>query len=53
MRHVVVVRGDAVHDERILAVLRGHLDAELHVGALVLVREHLADVVEQRAALAP
>ena len=38
---------------RVLAVLRRHLHAELHVRALVLVREHLADVVQQRAALAP
>ncbi len=45
-----MVRGDAVHDHRILAVLRGHLHAELHVRPLVLVREHLADVVQQRAA---
>jgi hypothetical protein len=40
---------DAIHDERILAILRGHLDAELNVGALVLVRQDLADVVQQRA----
>ena len=37
--------------ERMLAVARGHLHAELDVRALVLVREHLADVVQQRAAL--
>src|SRR5690242_5655813 len=51
VRHVVVVRRNAVHDERILTVLGRDLDAELHVGALVLVREHLADVVQERAAL--
>ena len=37
--------------ERMLAVPRRDLDAELHVRALVLVRQHLANVVEQRAAL--
>src|SRR5207247_6563390 len=36
VRHVVVVRGDAVDHERVLAVLRGNLDSELHVRALVL-----------------
>jgi ribonuclease Y len=48
--HVVVVRGDAVHDDGILPVLGRDLDAELDVRALVLVRQHLADVVEERAA---
>src|SRR5437773_1495320 len=51
VRHVVVVRGDAVDDDGMLAVLRGDFDAQLHVGAVVLVRQHLPDVVEQRAAL--
>src|SRR5438093_5375837 len=45
------MRRDAVDHHRMLAVLRRHLDAELHVGAVVLVREDLADVVQQRAAL--
>src|SRR5512133_114824 len=52
VRHVVVVRGDAVHDERVLAVLGRLLHAQLHVRPFVLVRHHLADVVQQRAALA-
>src|SRR5260221_424739 len=51
VRHVIVVGRDAIHHERVLTVLRGHLDAELHMRALVLVREHLADVVQQRPAL--
>src|SRR3954469_8187434 len=45
------MRGDAVHDERIFTVLRRDLDAELHVRPFVLVREDLADVVEQGATL--
>src|SRR5256886_291795 len=48
---VVVVRRDAIDDDRVLTVLRRHLDAELDVRAVVLVREHLADVVQQGAAL--
>src|SRR6266550_3180496 len=51
VRHVVVMRGDAVNDRRILAVLGRHLDAELDVGAVVLVGQHFADVVEQRPTL--
>ena len=47
MRHIVVVRRDRVDDERVFAVARCHFDAELHVRSLVLVREHLADVVQQ------
>src|SRR5436190_2774602 len=50
VRHIVMVRRDAVHHHRILPVLRRDLDAELHVCAFVLVREDLADVVQQRAA---
>ena len=49
MGHIVMVRGDAVDHQRILAVARRNLDAELDVGALVLVGENLSDVVEQRA----
>src|SRR6266480_200659 len=48
---VVVVRRDAVDDDRVLAELGRHLDAKLDVRAVVLVREHLADVVQQGAAL--
>ena len=51
MGHVVVVRGDAIDHDRVFAVLRGHFDAQLHVGAVVLVREHFADVVQQPAPL--
>src|SRR6266705_2539233 len=51
VRDVLVVGGDAVDDDGVLPVLRRHLDAQLHVRAVVLVRQHLADVVEQRAAL--
>ena len=51
VRHIVVVRGDAVDDGRILAVLGRHFDAELDVGAVVLVGEDLADIVQQRAPL--
>src|SRR5579859_2342565 len=40
VRHVVMVRGDAVDDDRVLAVLGRHLDAELDVRALVVVRQH-------------
>src|SRR5712691_2817113 len=36
VRHVVVMRGDAVDDRGILAVLRRDLDPELHVRAVVL-----------------
>src|SRR3989475_1938677 len=43
--------GNAVDDGRVLAVLRGHLHAQLDMRAVVLVRQHLADVVQQRAAL--
>src|SRR5689334_21394176 len=50
VRHVVVMGGDAVHDERVLAVLGCHLHAKLNVRPLVLVGEYLADVVEQCAA---
>ena len=46
-----MMRRDAIHHQWILAVLRGHLHAQLYVRALVLVREHLAHVVQQRAAL--
>src|SRR5438552_10537694 len=42
---VVVMRGNAVDDDRVLAVLRGHLHAQLDVRPVVLVREPLADVV--------
>src|SRR4029077_799149 len=42
---------NAVDDGRVLAVLRRYLHAELDVRAVVLVRQHLADVVQQRAAL--
>src|SRR3989454_4577728 len=49
--YVVVMGGNAVDDGRVLAVLRGHLHAELDMRAVVLVRQHLADVVQQRAAL--
>src|SRR5688500_5937399 len=49
VRHIVVMCGDAVHDKGILAVTGRHLDAELDVGAFVLVGEDLADVVEQRS----
>src|SRR5437588_6186382 len=45
------MRGNAIDDGRILAVLGCHFDAELHVRAVVLVGQHLADVVEQRTAL--
>ena len=38
MGHIVVMRGDAVHDERILTVLRRHLDPELHGGMKQTVR---------------
>src|SRR3989441_936090 len=48
---VVVVRRDAVDHNGMLAVLGRHLDAQLYVRAVVLVREHLADVVQQGAAL--
>ena len=48
MGHIVMVRGDAVDHQRILAVARRNLDAELDVGALVLVGENFSDVVEQR-----
>src|SRR5688500_6167349 len=51
VRDIVVMRGNAVHDERMFAVLRRDLDAELHVRAFVFVREHLADVVQERASL--
>jgi hypothetical protein len=51
VRHVVVVRRDAIHHQRMLAVLGRYFDAKLHVGALMLVREHLAHIVQQRAAL--
>src|SRR5213075_836694 len=51
VRHVVVVRRDAVDHDRLLAVLGRHLDAELHVRAVVLVGEDFADVVQERAAL--
>src|SRR5436190_19032206 len=46
-----MMRGDAVHDHRILAVFSRHLDAELDVRPFVLVRQHLADVVQKRPAL--
>ena len=46
-----MVRGNAIHDERILAVLGRHLDAKLHVRSFVLVGEHLTDVVQQRSPL--
>src|SRR5438132_6057747 len=49
--HVVVVRRDAIDDDRVLTVLRRHFDAQLDVRAVVLVREHLADIVQQGAAL--
>src|SRR5437773_11177943 len=48
---VVVVGRDAIDDDGVLTVLRRHLDAQLDVRAVVLVREHLADVVQQGAAL--
>src|SRR3989449_766742 len=48
---VVVVRRDAVDHDGMLAVLGRHLDAQLYMRAVVLVREHLADVVQQGAAL--
>ncbi len=51
MRHVVVVSGNAVDDEGIFPILGRDLDAELHVGALVVVGQHLADVVQQAAPL--
>ena len=51
VRHVVVVGLDAVDHRRALAVLARHLHAQLDVGALVLVGEHLADVVQQPAPL--
>src|SRR5687767_10312577 len=50
VRHVVVVRGNAVDHERMFAVAGCHLHAELHVSSLVLVRQHLAHVVEKRTA---
>src|SRR5437773_1110484 len=50
VRHVVVVRRDAVDDDGVLPVFRRHFDAELDVRAVVLVREHLPDVVQQAAA---
>src|SRR4029079_8795474 len=49
VRDVVVVRGDAVHDERVLAVFGRDLHAELYLLALVFMREDLAPVVYQRA----
>src|SRR5436309_209922 len=48
---VVVMGRDAIDHDRVLAVLGGHFDAELYVRAVVLVRQHLADVMQQRAAL--
>ena len=45
------MRGDAVDDGRVLAVLRRHLDTQLDVGAVVLVGEDFADVVQQGAPL--
>src|SRR2546427_3925427 len=51
VRHVVVVGGDTVDDHGVLAVLGRHLHPQLHVGAIVLVRQHLADVVQQRTSL--
>src|SRR5690349_3251207 len=51
VRHVVVMRRDTVDDRRMLTVLGRDFDAELHVGAVVLVREDLADVVQERPAL--
>src|SRR5215203_4902225 len=51
VRHVVVMGRDAVHHERMLAVLRRHLHPELDVRSLMLVRQHLAHVVQQRATL--
>src|SRR5439155_2500331 len=51
MGDVVVMGGNAVDDRRVLAVLGGHFHAQLYVRAVVLMCEHLADVVQQRAAL--
>src|SRR6185437_5266188 len=51
VRHVVMVRRDAVDHHRMLAVLGRHLDAELHVRAFVVVRHDLADVMQERAPL--
>ncbi len=42
---------NAVDDGRVLTVLGGDLHAQLDVRAVVLVREHFADVVQQSAAL--
>src|SRR5262245_14218222 len=50
VRNVVMVRGNAVHHERIFAVFRGDFDAQLDVGALMFVRQDLSDVVQQRSA---
>src|SRR5688572_1032146 len=50
MRHVIVVSRDTIHYKRVLSVASRHLNAELHVRALVLVREDLPHVVKQRAA---
>src|SRR5712692_4809550 len=51
VRHVIVMGGDAVDDGGMLAVLGGDVDADLDMGAVVLVREHLPDVVQQGPAL--
>src|SRR5438876_571439 len=50
VRRVVVVRGDAVDHRRMLAVLGRDFHAQLDVRAIMLVRENLADVMQQRAA---
>src|SRR3989454_542209 len=49
--YVVVMRGNAIDDGRVLAVLGGDFHAQLDVRAVVLVGEHLADVVQQGATL--
>ena len=42
---------DAVDHHRVFAVLRRDFDTQLHVRSLMLVCEHLANVVQQRTAL--
>jgi hypothetical protein len=49
--NVVVVGLDAVDDGSGFAVLAGDLNAELNVGALIVVGEHLPDVVEKSSPL--
>ena len=44
-----MVGRDAVHDERMFAVLRGDLHAQLHVSAFVFVGKHFPNVVQERS----